>query len=75
MKAQEIRKMTDVELDKTLLDLKDELFNLRFQLATGPVSYTHLDVYKRQVSTYDAVSKQYLVITQDALRKMEEVFA
>lgn len=28
-----------------------------------------------QVSTYDAVSKQYLVITQDALRKMEEVFA
>ena len=35
MKAQEIRKMTDVELDKTLLDLKDELFNLRFQALLG----------------------------------------
>lgn len=35
MKANEIRQMTDAELDSKLLDLKNELFNLRFQLATG----------------------------------------
>ena len=35
MKAKEIRQMTDQELDTKLLDLKNELFNLRFQLATG----------------------------------------
>ena len=35
MKAKEIRQMTDKELDTQLLDLKNELFNLRFQLATG----------------------------------------
>lgn len=35
MKAKEIRQMTDQELDTQLLDLKSELFNLRFQLATG----------------------------------------
>ncbi len=35
MKAKEIRQMTDQELDAKLLDLKNELFNLRFQLATG----------------------------------------
>ena len=35
MKANEIRQMTDQELDVKLLDLKNELFNLRFQLATG----------------------------------------
>jgi large subunit ribosomal protein L29 len=35
MKANEIRQMTDQELDAKLLDLKNELFNLRFQLATG----------------------------------------
>jgi large subunit ribosomal protein L4 len=29
----------------------------------------------RQVSTYDAMSKRYLVVTEDALRKMEEVLA
>ncbi|NLY78313.1 MAG: 50S ribosomal protein L29 [Tissierellia bacterium] len=35
MKAKEIRQMSDKELNEKLLDLKSELFNLRFQLATG----------------------------------------
>ncbi len=35
MKAKELQGMTDVELDKKLSDLKSELFNLRFRLASG----------------------------------------
>ena len=35
MKANEIRDMSASELDQKLAGLKDELFNLRFQLATG----------------------------------------
>ncbi|MGI6116731.1 50S ribosomal protein L29 [Luoshenia tenuis] len=35
MKANKYFDMTDTELDQQLLDLKSELFNLRFQLATG----------------------------------------
>lgn len=35
MKVKEIRQMSDKELNNKLLDLKSELFNLRFQLATG----------------------------------------
>jgi len=35
MKAKEIRQMSDQELNSKLIDLKNELFNLRFQLATG----------------------------------------
>lgn len=35
MKAREIRDMSDDELRKALDDSKDELFKLRFQLATG----------------------------------------
>ena len=35
MKAKEIRDMNETELNKQLTDLKSELFNLRFQLATG----------------------------------------
>lgn len=35
MKAKEIRQMTDQELEAKLSDYKNELFNLRFQLATG----------------------------------------
>ena len=35
MKAKEIRQLSVEELDNKLLELKAELFNLRFQLATG----------------------------------------
>lgn len=35
MKAKDIRTMNDTELNSKLKDLKGELFNLRFQQATG----------------------------------------
>ena len=35
MKTTEIRELTTAELDTKLADLKEELFNLRFQMATG----------------------------------------
>ena len=35
MKAKEVRQMSGNELDTRLVELKTELFNLRFQLATG----------------------------------------
>lgn len=35
MKAQELRNLSDAELEQRLRDLKEELFNLRFQNAAG----------------------------------------
>lgn len=35
MKVKEIRELANEELEQKLADLKEELFNLRFQLATG----------------------------------------
>ena len=35
MKAKELRKLTNEELTAREKELKEELFNLRFQLATG----------------------------------------
>ena len=35
MKTTEIRELSAAELDPKLADLKEELFNLRFQMATG----------------------------------------
>ncbi len=35
MKTTEIRELSAAELDTKLADLKVELFNLRFQMATG----------------------------------------
>ncbi len=35
MKTSEIKEMSETELDTKLAGLKDELFNLRLQMATG----------------------------------------
>jgi large subunit ribosomal protein L29 len=35
LKAKQLRDMTDAELDQALADRRHELFNLRFQSATG----------------------------------------
>ena len=41
MKIDEIRGMTPDQLADTLLSLKKEQFNLRFQKATGQIEKTH----------------------------------
>ncbi|WP_010632272.1 50S ribosomal protein L29 [Sporolactobacillus vineae] len=35
MKAEEVRKLSTDEVEQNIKSLKEELFNLRFQLATG----------------------------------------
>ncbi|WP_027415409.1 50S ribosomal protein L29 [Aneurinibacillus terranovensis] len=35
MKANEIRDLTTAEIEQKVTSMKEELFNLRFQLATG----------------------------------------
>lgn len=41
MKARELKKMSPEELDRRLVGLKEELFNLRFQLATNQLENPH----------------------------------
>ncbi|GIO22958.1 50S ribosomal protein L29 [Oceanobacillus sp. J11TS1] len=40
MKAKEIRDLTTAEIEQNVKTLKEELFNLRFQLATGQLENT-----------------------------------
>lgn len=40
MKAKEIRELTTAEIEEQIKSLKEELFNLRFQLATGQLENT-----------------------------------
>ena len=41
MKIDDVRKMTPDQLQDSLLSLKKEQFNLRFQAATGQLEKTH----------------------------------
>jgi large subunit ribosomal protein L29 len=50
-KAQDIRDMTDDELEHELAERRQELFNLRFQAATGAVENTaRLKHAKREIA-------------------------
>ena len=41
MKIEDVRSLSSDQLTETLLNLKKEQFNLRFQKATGQVEKTH----------------------------------
>lgn len=63
MKAAEIRDLTDQELDRKLADLKEELFNLRFQMATG-----QLDNPMRMKFVKKDIARVMTVIRERALQ-------
>ena len=51
MKAAQFREMTTQELEKKLLDLKQELFNLRFQHAINQLDNPHkIEDVKRDIA-------------------------
>ena len=51
MKARDLRDMTDEELENALHDRRQELFNLRFQSATGALENSaRLQLAKREIA-------------------------
>jgi large subunit ribosomal protein L29 len=51
MKATEIRKISTADLEKRIVELKAELFNLRFQLAVGQLENTaRIGVVKKTIA-------------------------
>jgi len=51
MKANDIRKLTNQELEVRITELKEELFNLRFQLAVGQLENTaRIKTVKRTIA-------------------------
>ena len=59
MNIQEIREKNTVELEKTLKDLKEELFNLRFQLAINQLDNpTRIAAVKRDIARVNTVLRE-----------------
>jgi large subunit ribosomal protein L29 len=51
LRARDLRDLNDEELDHKLADTRQELFNLRFQAATGAVeNTTRLKLAKREIA-------------------------
>ena len=58
MKASEIRKMSAKDLDKKLLELKDELFKLRFQQAINQLENPmRINAVKKDIARIKTVQR------------------
>ena len=71
MKVKEIRELKDIELDKKLVELKQELFNLRFQLAVNKVDNpTRIKEVKTRVGKVvsNKMDKTIVVAIEDNVR-------
>ena len=56
MKASEIREMSVEELELKLADLKEELFNLRFQLAVNQLeNSSRIDAVKKDIARVSTI--------------------
>ena len=59
MKAKEIREMSSEELENKLKELKNELFNLRFQHAINQLDNPHrIDDVKKDIARVMTVMRQ-----------------
>lgn len=67
VKAAELKDMTADELQKALAETKEELFNLRFQNATG-----QLDNYKRLGELRKDVARIKTIMRQNELAQSEQ---
>lgn len=59
MRADELRNLTDVELDQKLREFKEELFNLRFQHATAQLDNpTRIREVKRIIARIKTIKRE-----------------
>ena len=59
MRANEIKDLTTAEIEQKVKSLKEELFNLRFQLATGQLENTaHIREVRKAIARMKTVIRE-----------------
>ncbi|MHB0875890.1 MAG: 50S ribosomal protein L29 [Anaerolineae bacterium] len=59
MKAKELRQRNDVELRKSIDDARQELFNLRFQAASGQLADAHrMRAVRKDIARIETLLKE-----------------
>ena len=65
MKAAELRELSDEELRARLRELQEELFNLRFQLATGQIENVgRIRTVRRDIARLKTIQRQRDVVSR-----------
>jgi large subunit ribosomal protein L29 len=67
--ARELRELNDVELEHRLSEAKEELFNLRFQNATGQLDSTaRLAQVRKDVARIETLLREREIAAAEALK-------
>jgi large subunit ribosomal protein L29 len=67
--ARELRELNDVELEHRLGEAKEELFNLRFQNATGQLDSTaSLAAVRKDVARIETLLREREIAAAEALK-------
>ena len=72
MKAAELRELNDTELEHRLGEAKEELFNLRFQNATGQLdNVARLPQVRRDVARIETLLREREIAAAEQLEAQE----
>jgi large subunit ribosomal protein L29 len=67
--ARELAEVTDIELEHRLNEAKEELFNLRFQNATGQLDNTaRLGQVRKDIARIETLLREREIAAADAIR-------
>ena len=67
MKVNDIRNMSAAEMEQKVSGLKEELFNLRFQLATGQLENTmRMSEVKKTIGRFKTVQREVELKSENA---------
>ena len=72
-RAAELRELNDTELEHRLGEAKEELFNLRFQNATGQLdNITRIPQMRRQVARIETLHREREIAAAEAEAEEDE---
>jgi large subunit ribosomal protein L29 len=70
MKAAELRELNDAELANRLREFREELFNLRFQNATGQLdNSTRVGEVRKDIARCETLLREREIVAHEALKE------
>jgi large subunit ribosomal protein L29 len=73
MKVEEIRSLSEKEREEKVADITQEIFNLKFQLATGKIENpSRLRDLRRDVARLKTVQRENQALDEGSLKQGEE---
>ena len=73
MKAEEVRNLSEKEREEKIVDINQEIFNLRLQLATGKIENpSRIRFLRRDIARLKTIQNEQRAAGKDSVRQEEK---